>query len=881
MPAPQDCGLGLSACTGVKACLGESNKEPKLLIVETGDGHVQDEVTLREILSESTSQGIGKPASSGDPVVRLSDAKPREVKVKHPVKQSVAQPLTTPLIEKSKTASGVDAAMNQPKDIICAAWIIEDALDGQHADEYPRGKEAARLRKQVHKLFYFKQLFFYTNLMLVLMMFVEVPLWCQPSSSIPMTSWTAEHYCPVKDVKDVSEYKQIFFSSFVVPPKYSYYTELSFMTIITFTLLYEKRFSHLMGPKRRLPGCMPGRFLFIAVLMWVDSIYYYYYRDRGFYLRVRFAPYGRLLLFFYGPRVRSQFSSVLNCIDEFISIVVFLFLCVAFFAYLTYTLLDDISDTTPGQSPGDVANDPANFGSFPKTLMTFFTLMTGTGFPDNICLVVKQSHWYALLFYPFIGLTAILFTNLMLAVVYNAYSGETKDRLKEIYCSRYSGVAEAFYTLSNINRDGDAVITYPIFTELVGKLSEWPRFKGRLRVEDSEVIFRALDTDGSGELSLDEFFDACSTLLYTISTTNHKSRCINGSTSRCVKMIENFVENGCLSASTELVLCANTIFIGLQSYYDFQGMDEPPYYRDVSFFFTVIYMVEVSLKLYVFSFSFYWSTFSNRFDFGVSWVLFLTGLVDYVNIDSLDIAPVLRFLNILRVLRLLRLLTQVPCLRSMCITVGKFCQVSGDMVILFFISTLLFAIAGVQAFGGLLHASAPELENSAYLQANYDVFNFNDMLGAFTTLTVMLINGYLTEYTQAIDLVMPLDVPVIGDKIGEIYCGLVFLLSVNIAFNIFTAFLIDIFVSLQAAEGAAKENGERDEHLEVMKEDVMKKGEVLHFIESPEVLRLRTMTHIISGLDVAIKEAQDASAKKYSKLLNAKRRASGFLFEVS
>lgn len=754
----------------------------------------------------------------------------------------------------------------KPVDIVCAAWVIEDALDGHCADEYPEGEEGKALRHRANRLFRLKKLVFYVLVFLSLMMFFEVPLWCTPVDSSNATTWSAKDYCP-SPVQD-KFYKDVMFVQVVIPPKYGMLLEVVCYSVLTFIFLFEYKLSRSLGEKRRLANCMPERFLIILGLMWLDLGYYYFQWEKGFFAPFRFAPYGRLALLFSGARVRWVFSSTWQCLDEFGSVCLFLMGCIVLFAWMLFNIFDDLSDAAvkKGADPADVtpailAGDEEGkyFKSFGTTFVTLFTVMTGAAFPDEVTCAMKQSHWYALIFYPFMGLTFFLFTQLMLAVVYNAYSGETEERLKAFYVTRSKALAKSFSMLAVENGEGSKVIKTDTFSSLVAVLSTWPRFKGRLREQDSQVLFEALDDDGTGELSMNEFFDACSILQYTIWSTSEKSIFwklkVPG-----LNAIEKFISSGLLQHCTEVVLVANALFIIVQSVYDFGNTPEPDVFPYIEFFFSVIYMVEVVLKLLVTSFQHYWHLTSNRFDFFVSWVLFVGGTIAFFDVSSsfgdFSFDDLMQYFNILRVLRVLRLCTQVPRLKKMMICIGKFGKVSGDMVILFFISTAALAVVGVQVFGGLLYPGSTNAEGD-FANAGFDVLGFNDMTGAFLALMDMMVTAYQPEYAMAMDEVLPIETPFVRiECIGEIYCMAVFFLSVNIAFNIFTAFLIDIFVSLEETEEEGEET-EEQKNLVSMKSKYKEMGQVLHFLEPPEVLRLRTLTGVIDGLDEAIQEAQD------------------------
>merc|ERR1719162_777926 len=57
-----------------------------------------------------------------------------------------------------------------------------------------------------------------------------------------------------------------------------------------------------------------------------------------------------------------------------------------------------------------------SFGDFLSADMSFFTLMTGDGWPDTTLAMFEALPWMIFLFVPFMIATFFLFTQLMLAV---------------------------------------------------------------------------------------------------------------------------------------------------------------------------------------------------------------------------------------------------------------------------------------------------------------------------------------------------------------------------------------------------------------------------------------------------------------------------------
>merc|ERR1712032_1054664 len=103
----------------------------------------------------------------------------------------------------------------------------------------------------------------------------------------------------------------------------------------------------------------------------------------------------------------------------------------------------------------------------------------------------------------------------------------------------------------------------------------------------------------------------------------------------------------------------------------------------------------------------------------------------------------------------------------------------------------VFAVLGQQACGGKFYKENPVLKDSPLTQAKYEIHSFNDMGSSMLVLFNMMVNAYMPEYADAIERVLGLPI------VGVVYCGAFFFIGVNIAFNIYTAFTIDVFVMLR------------------------------------------------------------------------------------
>merc|ERR1711981_965687 len=114
--------------------------------------------------------------------------------------------------------------------------------------------------------------------------------------------------------------------------------------------------------------------------------------------------------------------------------------------------------------------------------------------------------------------TYFLFTQLMLAVVYNAYQENLKDQLKDFHTLQTKGLALAFSMLSTPGEKEAATMCLDTFKDIIKRLVQFPKLTKSLPWYSMEFYFKALD-DGTGELTFLEFREACDVLLFSYHTT--------------------------------------------------------------------------------------------------------------------------------------------------------------------------------------------------------------------------------------------------------------------------------------------------------------------------------------------------------------------------
>merc|ERR1711871_75405 len=179
---------------------------------------------------------------------------------------------------------------------------------------------------------------------------------------------------------------------------------------------------------------------------------------------------------------------------------------------------------------------------------------------------------------------------------------------------------------------------------------------------------------------------------------------------------------------------------------DILNQPEPHWMQPVEFFFSVIYMVEVAVKLMDTSWENYIAATLNKFDFFVSLSLFCAGMSTLVPAVAAHADELIPYLNILRMMRLLQFLDRVEAFSTMVACIKQLIQISVNMFLLLYTTTAIFAIVAVQGWGGKLYESNPVLKGTDYIHNEYYVINFHDYAQSFVALFNMMVTAYMPEY---------------------------------------------------------------------------------------------------------------------------------------
>jgi hypothetical protein len=528
----------------------------------------------------------------------------------------------------------------------------------------------------------------------------------------------------------------------------------------------------------------------------------------------------------------------------------------------------------------------------------------------------------------------------MLDTLVAAYMSHSEELEEHMLRDQVRGIEKAFQSLQyatgvklQVNaREHDKeerlVVTQGHFLDFVREVMSAPNAKF-VEFHTAQLMFRAIDKDGSNDVDQTEFTLLCGLLNYEFWVTEVDSPVAEmfpgiWNSSAFIRL-RNWVTDGneaeevlsSFDTFMNSVLIANLVLVLLETKQNMEnGGNEAPWLEQMELIFSFVYVMECGVKLCIYSFAEYWSDRSNQFDFFTTWLLLGSSILDELSTEDQSFASLKRYVNILRLLRLLRVLKQLKRLKRvqfMVKTCIRLVAASKSMVTSLSIVIFFFTSLSVQLWGGLLYKNNPALKGTEYDEAHYHVLNYNDFLSAVGAWVLSLMCEYVPKFTDAV-------VAATGQTVVAYTVFLSFyFFTVSVMFELVKAFTIEVFITLnqqdkeeqeqQAKEQAGKKEKRADgcfawlfgskivkdqeEKAEVrlerkreereegnalsaalkrVSDTVEKKGRRLHFRAIGDE---GGVEKLIKNFDKIIKEAFEHSVSVQEELWSARERKSG------
>ena len=199
----------------------------------------------------------------------------------------------------------------------------------------------------------------------------------------------------------------------------------------------------------------------------------------------------------------------------------------------------------------------------------------------------------------------------------------------------------------------------------------------------------------------------------------------------------------------------------------------------IDYVFTIIYVLEVIIKVGIYGLKRYWASYQNRFDFFVAVLALVTGTI-LLYPNTYEDPRLLKFVVMARMLRLLRVLAILPWFSVIFSTFIAALPTAKKVSILFFALMYFFSYLGTDIFGGKINTEMPPNDMTPWVW-----MNFNDQSSGFVMLFACLImnnwNSYVAGYVA------------VTDRTARIYFTVFWVLGALAGLNLVVSFILDKF----------------------------------------------------------------------------------------
>ena len=483
------------------------------------------------------------------------------------------------------------------------------------------------------------------------------------------------------------------------------------------------------------------------------------------------------------------------------------------------------------------------------SMMHLFILITTANFPDIMIPVYDCSRWASIFFVVYIVLGLYFLLTLILAVVYTHFSRRNKEMIASMVDERMESLGHSFILMSDLTRqdmaerNGEVIDDVDLYSPMMLEdrfvsIDVWVAvlkvYRPTFALSLSESLFSMYAGAADGIMKFEEFCGAIDhTRLRIREKKKRKSRRSNVGTvahlgiqsqrsqteekadnsfshkmhkdmsnaSRCLKFrirhsLSGYVWDGIM----DFLVGANTIMLLLRLTPKLFTTAQSEFIDMVTNIILVIFLVEVSLKIFALGFLTFWRlSIFNRIDFVTVMGSALSTFLFWFEIlpdDNRRIADFFLLLRTLRTVRLLRMNTEFRIISASVVEIAP--------ALLRYLAVLVallyfFAVMGMEFFAGTLRKECyPEeaailcekrsrrLEKSSYGVNNYWNMNFDSLSNAFVSLF------YLCVVNQW-PVLMEGAVAAFDSQWPRMYFILFWICCVVIVMNVLTAFLIDAY----------------------------------------------------------------------------------------
>ncbi|KAJ0113081.1 hypothetical protein Patl1_02249 [Pistacia atlantica] len=734
-----------------------------------------------------------------------------------------------------------------------AAALVDLAADGDGLPEEILDQSESSFETSAKFYFMFIKFEFIWSLnyfALIVLNFLEKPLWCSKSS--------LTYSCTDRDYYYLGQLPYLSGTESLI---YEGITLIVLVIHTFFPISFEGSQVYWKNPLTRL------KVMCLLILVADLLVYVLYLSPVAFdSLPLRIAPYIRVAFFTLNIReLRDSIFVLAGMLGMYLNVLALglLFLLIA--SWVAYVMFED---TQQGKTV---------FTSYGTTLYKMLILFTTSNNPDVWIPAYKTSRWYCIFFVLYILLGVYFVTNLILAVVYDSFKGQLAKQVSDMDRMRKSILGKAFNLIdkdvlfSMLNRMSDPSTKSNVYNcfknltnieqskrifeegkdgslellwERVCALASLSRTLPKISREEFELIFYELDDTHDFKINLDEFYDLCNAIALRFLKEDAPScfeRFPSVYRSPFSEKLKAFVRSPKFGYIITFILVVNLAAVIVETMLDIENSSGQKVWQEVEFVFGWIYVLEMALKVYSFGFENYWRDGQNRFDFLDNMdnrnyeknKPFIGETVTFVSPNSLTFlsnGEWIRYLLLARMLRLIRILMHVQRYRAFLATFLTLIPSLMPYLGIIFCVLCIYCSLGVQIFGGIVNVGNTKVEETDLADDDYLLFNFNDYPNGMVTLFNLLVMNNWQDWMQSYK-------ELTGTSWTLLYFISFYLINVVLLLNLIVAFILEAFFAELECEEDDKDgrSKERRRYVVGAKTRSQRVDRLLHHMLSAEL----------------------------------------------
>jgi len=449
------------------------------------------------------------------------------------------------------------------------------------------------------------------------------------------------------------------------------------------------------------------------------------------------------------------------------------------------------------------AEGDAFFRDFLMALRSLFIMFTTANYPDIMMIAYRRCRLVFIYFFTFQVVSLYILFNVLLAALFAAYKAHVRLTRSHTLEQAEEGLAFAFRLLADTELE----------TECANYLSlqTWRAFfvefcygaNAKWNEERSDNIFRLLDEDGDGYLSLQEWYCVCRFLanpdinMIRESPAEIPDRVLN------MMVVLHALVDTAIVVSLSATLVETHIFITRSRYGLQYGWRSHWEVASLQVLCCTLYLVEIMFRMAILGFVGSWG-YRNIVDATMAVACSLLESLVYMigagllSSSYLDKDYLYRVLALIHVARVERLLFRMKRVRSLVqVLLRLVSSFRGAVTALFFVF-YLYSTLGVQLFGGRIRTDSPSLQKLAFATAGpvgYFDNNFNDFASGLVVLfELMVVNNWFV-IAEGLAAVRP-DTP----WLGWVFCASFYVCIHTVILNILITSVVESYGRLKKQE---------------------------------------------------------------------------------